>query len=184
MCSSRYHLGPQMSSTFSPTSQYPRLSWRYGVRRRCEPVGQDLGRASLTAAVGVRALPGLKPWWCGTVWNAHRWSCIHSEVYALIRLGRQGLRFQIPLNDENGRVFRAKRQDPLPIFDDHAFSLRKVQGPVGSSAIADQEREPRVAGAALPFAIRPMEAWGPCVVERPRVTTAPGFVPPLRLGQG
>ena len=47
------------------------------------------------------------------------------------------------------------------VFDDHTFSPRKVERPVGSGPIADEEREPRVAGTALPFAIRPMEAWGP-----------------------
>jgi hypothetical protein len=95
---------------------------------------------------------------------------LRSEVCTLIRLGGQGLRLEFPLNGENGRALRAKRQEPLSVFDDHTFGLRKVKRPVGSGPIADEEREPRVAGTALPFAMRPMEAWGPRGAVRPALS--------------
>jgi hypothetical protein len=78
-----------------------------------------------------------------------------------MRRCRQCLRLKVPLNGKNGRAFRAERQEPLSVFDDHAFSPGKVERPVGPGPIADQEREPRVAGTALPFAIHPMEALRP-----------------------
>jgi hypothetical protein len=83
-----------------------------------------------------------------------------SEVCALIRRRDQGLRLKVPLNGEDGRAFRAQREEPLAVFDDHTLGPRKVERPVGSGPITDEEWEPCVARTALPFAVRPMEAWG------------------------
>jgi hypothetical protein len=75
-----------------------------------------------------------------------------------MRRCRQRLRLQAPLHGEHGRAFRAERQEPRSVFDDHAFSHGKVERLVGPGPIADQER--RIAGTALPFAVRPVEARG------------------------
>jgi hypothetical protein len=80
-------------------------------------------------------------------------------LYSLIRLRRQVLCLQIPLDHENGRAFRAQCQEPLPVLDNHAFGLREVERSVGSGPIADQERKSHVSATLLPFAVRPVEAW-------------------------
>src|SRR4051812_19407602 len=83
------------------------------------------------------------------------------QIYCLVLWCHQGLRLQIPLDEENGRAVRAKRQEPLSIFDDHALGLSKVQCSIGSSPIADQEGKSNVTGTTFPFAVRPVKTWRP-----------------------
>lgn len=92
---------------------------------------------------------------------AEPFTCVHSEVCALVRRRDQGLRLKVPRDGEDGRACRAVREEPRAIFDDHALGPRKIERAVGPGLVADEEREPRIARAALPFVVRPVEARGP-----------------------
>jgi len=84
------------------------------------------------------------------------------EIYGLIILRRQRLYFHIPLDYEYRRTCRRQGQQTLPVLGYYTLGLTKVERPVWSGPIADDEREPRVPGASFPFAVRAMEARRPC----------------------